>query len=92
MGERGREGRKSRADFEVRLAERAWSDEGFKRELIDSPRDVVARELDIRIPDDIEIQVLEETPQKLYIVLPPRPTWGDERYDVVAANTKWIFA
>jgi hypothetical protein len=85
---------RSRHEFEADLAEKAWGDDRFRRELQENPREVVARELGIDgLPDEIDIKVLEETPQNLYIVLPPNPgrAWGDERFGNLAVSTKWIF-
>lgn len=71
---------KKELDMEMRLILRAWKDEKFKKELIANPKEVIRRELNINIPDDVEIHVVEETPNKLYFVLPASAT-QDETSD-----------
>jgi len=45
-------------------------DEGFKHELMSNPKAVIAREAGQEWPGNVDIEVLEETPTKLYLVLP----------------------
>jgi hypothetical protein len=63
----------ARGDVEAQLAERAWADEGFRRELLSDPKAVAQRVLGITIPDDVEVHVHEETPKSLHFVLPMDP-------------------
>jgi len=65
----------------AQLIARAWKDEAFKEELLRDPTAVVERELrrlepDARLPEQVEIHVLEETPTTRYLVLPPKPSAG----------------
>jgi Nitrile hydratase, alpha chain len=60
----------SRRDLEDRLVARAWADEAFRERLKADPRSAVAEEVGITLPESIEIEVLEETPQKGYLVIP----------------------
>jgi hypothetical protein len=66
-------------DLEAHLIARAWKDEAFRQELLSDPKAVVERELrrqhpDARLPEHVQLQVLEETPTTHYLVLPPKPT------------------
>jgi hypothetical protein len=63
----------SRHEFEATLIARAWQDETFKQELISNPKAVYTRELGQQIPDSLTIQVIEETPSTLYLVIPRNP-------------------
>ncbi len=74
MKTRNRLFRENELEMEMRLILRAWKDEKFKKELIANPKEVIQRELNIHIPDDMEIQVVEETLNKLYFVLPASDT------------------
>lgn len=57
-------------DLEAKLIEKAIADEAFKRELMSNPKAAIAKELGQEVPDELEIEVLEQTPIKLYLVLP----------------------
>ncbi|MGH3083078.1 MAG: NHLP leader peptide family RiPP precursor, partial [Gaiellaceae bacterium] len=60
----------TRRDLEARLVARAWADEGFRERLKADPRAAVAEETGVSVPESIEIEVLEETPEKAYLVIP----------------------
>src|SRR5262245_58811204 len=67
------------SDLTTQLIARAWKDEAFKQELLRDPTAVVERELrrqdpDARLPEQVQRQVLEETPTTRYLVLPAKPT------------------
>ncbi len=57
-------------NLETLLISKAMTDEAFKRELISNPKTVIAREMGQELPEDLEIEVLEPTQKKLYLVLP----------------------
>jgi len=64
----------TRDDFELYLIRKAWADPDFLQELRANPKAALASEMNQdALPDDLEIEVLEETPNKLYLVLPVRP-------------------
>ncbi|MEM7069365.1 MAG: NHLP leader peptide family RiPP precursor [Pseudomonadota bacterium] len=56
-----------------KLMKRAWEDEDFASKLKSKPTEAMAEELGIEVPDDIEIEVLEDTPQKIHLVIPAKP-------------------
>ncbi|NEQ20150.1 MAG: NHLP leader peptide family natural product precursor [Microcoleus sp. SIO2G3] len=60
----------SRHEFELELIARAWKNEAFKQELMSNPKAVYAKELQQQLPNGLEIRVLEETPNTLYLVIP----------------------
>jgi len=77
----------SRRDFEERLIARAWSDEAFRGRLKADPRAVVAEETGVTVPESIAIEVLEETPDKAYLVIPSnRVALSDEALDVAGGG------
>lgn len=64
----------SRNDVELILAERASRDEEFRAELLANPKEVIAREFGIgEMPEELTINVIQETPDEIYIVLPSDP-------------------
>jgi len=67
---------KSRKDLEIHLITRALKDESFRGELIANPKAVIESELGTKLPDELEINVLEETEDTIYMVLPCNPYEG----------------
>jgi hypothetical protein len=64
----------SRNDVERFLAERASLDEGFRAELLANPKAVIAQEFGLgEMPEALVINVVQETPDEIYIVLPADP-------------------
>ncbi len=60
--------------IQLKLIEKAWNDEVFRKELIENPKAAIQKELEVVIPDDIEIKVVEETDKTFYLVLPQKPS------------------
>ena len=54
------------------LIAKAWTDDEFKARLKADPRATLA-EVGIEPPAGLEIEVLESTPGKAYLVIPPKP-------------------
>jgi nitrile hydratase alpha subunit len=79
-----------RRDFEAKIVARAWADEGFRDRLKSDPRSAVAEETGITVPESIQIEVLEETPDKAYLVIPAdRAAIPDEELDLAGGNSPW---
>ena len=81
-------------DLEALLISKAMADEAFKSELISNPKAVIAREIGQELPEGVEIEVLESTPKKLYLVLPlkveseemPSDELSDKELEAVAGG------
>lgn len=72
-----------RHDAEAKIIARAWTDEAFRERLKADPRAAVAEETGVTVPQSISIEVLEETPDKAYLVIPSdRMAVSDEDLDV----------
>jgi len=67
---------RTRKDLEFYLIAKSFEDELFKQDLLSNPKAIVEQELGITLPEEIEINVLEETENILYIVLPGNPYNG----------------
>lgn len=80
----------SRREFESGLIAKTWKDEAFKQELISSPKAVIERELGQQLTEHLEIRVLEENSNTLYLVLPRSPQvteeLSDEALEVIAGG------
>jgi hypothetical protein len=67
---------KTRKDLEIHLITRALKDESFRAGLIANPKAVIEQEIGSKLPDELEIRVLEETADTIYMVLPCNPYEG----------------
>lgn len=57
---------------------RAIEDDDFKQELLSQPNTVIEQHLGIKLPEGVQIRVLEESSNIRYLVLPERPdSFGD---------------
>jgi hypothetical protein len=57
-------------DIEQLIVNKAMENKAFKQELLSNPKAAIAKELNTELPAEIEIEVVQQTPQKLYLVLP----------------------
>ena len=79
---------KTREELEAELIAKALQDEAFKQELLSNPKAVFAQELGASIPDNVEIKVVEETPNTIYLVLPMNSEQlADDKLSIDALET-----
>jgi hypothetical protein len=62
-----------RAETEQKIILKAWEDEAFKQELLNNPREVLAKELNLPLPQDLQVQVVEEKKGSICLVIPQKP-------------------
>ncbi len=60
----------SRRDIERRLIEKSFRDEAFRQQLLREPKSAVEQELGTQLPEGIQVRVVQETADTLYLVLP----------------------
>lgn len=70
---------RTRKDLEAHLIARAFEDERFKQELIANPKLVVEKELGTKLPESLEIKVIEETETIVYMVNTQKSLRGTSR-------------
>jgi hypothetical protein len=58
------------------IVEKSWSDESFKKKLLADPS-AVLRENGIELPAQVQVRVIEDTDDVLYLNLPARPAEGE---------------
>jgi hypothetical protein len=87
------EGLAKRSEFERSLIEKAWEDEVFRQELLTNPQAVYLKETGHEIPEGFEIEIINETPGTIKMVLPQNPVpaeledeLSDEALEAVAGG------
>lgn len=81
-----------RRDVEDRIVQRAWRDDDYRQALLGNPKAALEQELGSSIPGNVQVKVLEESDDTVYLVLPKRPEsteseeLSDEALEVVAGG------
>ncbi|MBD2131924.1 NHLP leader peptide family natural product precursor [Sphaerospermopsis sp. FACHB-1094] len=85
-----------RSEFENQLVIKAYEDEAFRQQLLADPKTIYEQELGTNIPDSFKIQVVEELPNTIYMVLPRKTEevgaegeLSDEALEAVAGGRRW---
>jgi Nitrile hydratase, alpha chain len=68
----------SRAEFERRLIQRSMEDEDFRQRLLDDPKETVEQELGRQLPERVEVRVVQESQDTIYLVLPRASALGGQ--------------
>ena len=64
---------KQRSELETNIIMKAWEDESFRQELLTNPKEVIAREAGKPVPEDFAVEIVQETPGTIKLVLPQTP-------------------
>jgi Nitrile hydratase, alpha chain len=81
-----------RAEMERSIVQRSMEDEDFRQRLLDDPKGTVEQELATQLPEDVEVSVVEESQQTIYLVLPfrsadlPAGELSDQQLEAVAGG------
>ncbi|WP_051261226.1 NHLP leader peptide family RiPP precursor [Desulfovibrio inopinatus] len=73
----------------AKIVTKAQQDATFKQELLNDPKSTLEKEFGMSLPSGLEIDVVEETPQKVFLVLPIIPgdiELSDEMVKKIAAG------
>jgi hypothetical protein len=60
----------ARVEVHGRLVERALDDPAFRARLVETPREAIEEELGVELPEELEVVVVEETVDRIAVVLP----------------------
>ena len=67
----------SRAEFERTLVQRSMEDEDFRQRLLDDPKGTLEQELGTPLSEGVEVRVVEESADTIYLVLPSASAVGE---------------
>lgn len=82
----------TRKDFEMKLIAKACTDEAFRQQLLSNPKAVVEQEFGEALPEGMNVEIIQEPANTLYIVLPAMPEsigsdeLNDEELETVAGG------
>lgn len=71
----------TRGEMNDLLAKFATKDDEYRQALHEKPKEVVAKQFNMDLPDTLEVKVLEEDASTVYVVLPHVVESGDELSD-----------
>ena len=84
------------AEVKRSLIEKSLQDESFRQRLLEEPKALIEQELGTPMPDEVQILAVEETPQTIYLVLPPTTSAvgrggeiPDHHLEAVAGGDPW---
>jgi hypothetical protein len=63
----------TKQSLQEQIIQKAWEDAEFKKQLLADPKTAVKDAFGVDVPDTIEVEVVEETANKFYLVLPVNP-------------------
>ena len=69
-----------RKQLEEKLIAKAMKDENFRKNLLENPKAAIEDETGIKIPEAVNLKVVEEDPATFFLILPPiiNPETEDE--------------
>ncbi len=68
------------------IVDKSALDADFRQQLLADPKATICAELDITMPESMNIQIHESDMQTVHIALPPDPTISEEQLEAVSAG------
>ena len=79
----------SEAEVKAHIAMKAADDDDFRVRLLADPRATVEAETGLRLPDDYQIHIHEESASSAHLVLPPNPALSREQMEHITGGNDW---
>ncbi len=73
-------------DMLKQIVEKSALDTDFRQQLLDDPKTTISQELDITIPDSMNVVVHESDMQTVHVALPPDPNITEEQLEAISAG------
>ncbi len=73
-------------DMLQHIVEKSALDPEFRQQLLNDPKSAISKELDISIPDSMNVVVHESDMQTVHVALPPDPHITEEQLEAVSAG------
>ena len=73
-------------DMLKQIVEKSALDSDFRQQLLDDPKSTISQELDITIPDSMNVVVHESDMQTVHVALPPDPNITEEQLEAISAG------
>jgi len=71
----------SRGEMQDLLAKFSLENPKYRENLLKNPRDIIARQFEMKLPANVSVKVVEETADVIYVVLPHLAKAGAELSD-----------
>ena len=71
----------TRDQISAAIAEKAWKDDAFHKEVLANPNKVYEQHIGQPLPPGMTIKVLEDTPTTVHFVIPAKPAHAGELSD-----------
>ena len=68
------------------IVEKSAIDADFRQQLLADPNGTISKELEISIPESMEIKVHESDMQTVHLALPPDPNITEEQLEAISAG------
>jgi len=65
-------------EIQQTIIDKVMADEKLRSELINEPKSVISKLLNVKIPDKFKILIHEDSSETIHIVLPPKGIMTDE--------------
>ncbi len=76
-------------DYQNQILAKASEDDEFRANLLNDPAATVAAELNVNLPEGLDIQVHEDDQNVVNLVLPPKMKLGDSELDRVSGGVNF---
>lgn len=68
------------------IAEKSALDAEFRKQLLSDPKSAICQELDITIPESMEVVVHQSDMKTVHVALPPDPNISEEQLEAISAG------